>query len=631
MRSRALSCALLVVATACATTPDLEPIRPRANPGARARYACQKMADDLRDARHSARILAVAGETGRLYADDESLEPLERCLDKLHGKDAPSARVVAHAMGAVVRESRLFAPDERVELLRALPQPDIRAFWTAWILLDDERGAEAAAAIAAAPASTFRPLLLARAEAELARGDAEAAELALAEAGAADKPGLALELGVAIAREQLVRADRALAAWKVAGPWEPAKNDPDALAILAVPEDAPEDDACKHGELRLRRGDLEGALERLQVGGCHQPITRALLDDGRPFDALIHLRSHGVDDAALTAKVYAALGQAPDARATLVAAHARCLRLGSEDACKHLDADAAGYPAARAAPAAVDPPFAPAEAEPGEAPVAIPREELGDLQGDDVVLAVRERGRALVVVASPRAPQGLYAFLLEGKRRRGPYHLGLIPGGRYALVEEPTIKVFVKGGFQLEARDKQGGLATLRFDTRALTRDRDRDGWTDVLEGHLGTAADARDSDGDGKPDPRDPLPLQKPAAGDAGDALLKAALPALFDDAPDARLPEVVYLESSAQLLTGAGLSRPVIALPKAALARVPGALVFAALPAVALDRDKKRGMVEIQRDWRAVRTVYERDGDAWRALPSALPSGPSSGNPEP
>lgn len=66
-----------------------------------------------------------------------------------------------------------------------------------------------------------------------------------------------------------------------------------------------------------------------------------------------------------------------------------------------------------------------------------------------------------------------------------------------------------------EDRPESGKPVETRLDPAALAQDSDKDGWTDLVEQRLGTNPKKKDTDADGRRDPRDPAPLgsQKSAA----------------------------------------------------------------------------------------------------------------------
>lgn len=82
------------------------------------------------------------------------------------------------------------------------------------------------------------------------------------------------------------------------------------------------------------------------------------------------------------------------------------------------------------------------------------------------------------------------------------------------------------GGDDHERRGLVRQRVVLRWDD--LTRDTDRDGWTDLLERRLHTDARLADTDGDALPDPLDPAPRGAGPSPDAGCAR-EAVFPAAF------------------------------------------------------------------------------------------------------
>lgn len=139
---------------------------------------------------------------------------------------------------------------------------------------------------------------------------------------------------------------------------------------------------------------------------------------------------------------------------------------------------------------------------------------------------------------------------------------------------DPSESQRLLAGFPLAAEGEMLHLPARSTDVATtmtwadLTRDRDRDGWTDLLEVRLGTDPTRADSDADGSIDSRDAAPLcaSRIASDDVGGAVLAGLV--AFRTAPEplwVKGPCVDVPTLGGPVLPWDGESRPVVTLPSA------------------------------------------------------------------
>ncbi len=162
-----------------------------------------------------------------------------------------------------------------------------------------------------------------------------------------------------------------------------------------------------------------------------------------------------------------------------------------------------------------------------------------------VVRYEEEAGEHMIIYASSalESPGEVPAegYWFQSTRDRGktwerPVYLGLqqyfpyvvVPNSNLPLLNGDTLNVEVRRReidpasitfppVGLSFKQDQGNLY-LSFDLATLLRDSDSDGFTDLVERHLGLNPDSADSDGDGIDDYHDPLPLTAYSPGGSDD-----------------------------------------------------------------------------------------------------------------
>jgi hypothetical protein len=114
---------------------------------------------------------------------------------------------------------------------------------------------------------------------------------------------------------------------------------------------------------------------------------------------------------------------------------------------------------------------------------------------------------------------------LSGGDLHGPWFTGRTVPGRIELqfLDEASDGTLVLEsvereceGCYLEEEDKptSGKPDETTLDPALLARDADKDGWTDLAEQRLGTNPKKKDTDGDGRRDPKDPAPMASTKLG---------------------------------------------------------------------------------------------------------------------
>ena len=247
----------------------------------------------------------------------------------------------------------------------------------------------------------------------------------------------------------------------------------------------------------------------------------------------------------------------------------------------------------------------------------------------------------------------------RGKTWEGPYYLGFANQFPYVLppvthvppfdgdrvnveverreIDESTITFPPVG---LRARSVEKGLY-LSIDIKAVKRDSDGDGLTDLLEEKLALDPLSPDTDGDGIPDAADPLPLQPRSEAESSERgqLLAAVLPYLFGGPTPIQQTAAKGHEGSAMysqprpfassrtlFIYGADVALPhdagvrAVVLPPAILeeySRKFGATYPMALPDIAFDQDRQRALIRYNFGWRGGSLLAEWKNGRWTITP--------------
>jgi hypothetical protein len=270
---------------------------------------------------------------------------------------------------------------------------------------------------------------------------------------------------------------------------------------------------------------------------------------------------------------------------------------------------------------------------------------------DEAVVYVSPKASRMFAVSvsqdvDPRGEVSMGGYWLHlsddsGEHWRGPFYMGFAHQYPYDVAPQSRAPAFDGDRLQLEVERREVDEKTITFppvglraknvrkdlylsiDTAVFLKDSDGDGLTDLLEEKLLLDPQSRDTDGDGRPDGVDPLPLQAsdPDPLDREAALVGLILPrVLGGDRPvqqsaagpaeDSKMSmpytpfaggRVVFLTGDAALPHAAGLRA--IAIPEMALATYNKKFgsTFPLSPLnVLYNKERTRAQVEYSFGWR-------------------------------
>jgi tetratricopeptide (TPR) repeat protein len=580
--------------------------------------------------------------------------------------------------------------DTRVGLMESVAPASTGLFWAARVLHEANRTEEALAyyrrALQASPTNSRTRLLYAIALIHEQRPGEAAKILADLEPGWAPEPvaywraRALMDAGDPAAARPLLEPLR--------GRWSDGPTVPEAW-VDSAPVQAPSPPVCLLGIVRLEEGDEAAARGLLQDRECKRELGRLELRQGRPFEALLSLEDSARDDPRFL-EALSRLGACEWTRVDLAGWEEGCrgthpwngcplfrtLAPEVAKACPTLLEEAGGDDSALEARLEA-PRLAPYEERPlparwrftGQRPDG-PRlaKAFGGLSAFSLV-AVSPVGRRLFAVSvshdvDPRGEVSAGGYWLHlsadrGGTWEGPYYLGIAEQYPYVVLPAARVPAWDGERVNLEVERREVDETTITFppvglrarsvekdlylsvDLAAVRRDADGDGLTDLLEEKLALDPQSPDTDGDGRPDGSDPLPLQARSDAEASEraSLLEVALPHLFGGPPPVQQTAAEGEEGSAMswqarpfasartlFVSGPDVALPhgagvrAIGLPPAALAayrRKFGATYPMALPDIAFDQDRRRALIRYNFGWRGGSLLAERKDGRWVITP--------------